>query len=64
MQMQSVAYAPTWMRFYERAQAFGAFGALAKLDSAPQMLEPQAAAVLENLFNAIATAQPQVLADH
>lgn len=66
MQTQSIASAPAWMRFYERAQALGAFGALAKLDPAPQMLEPQAVAALKSLFdlNAIAAAKPKGPADH
>jgi hypothetical protein len=65
MQAQSIAYAPTWMRFYERAQAHGAFGALGDLDRTPAIFDPQALVALNDLFdfNAIAAAQPYAPAD-
>ena len=62
MQTQSIAYVPTWMRFYERAQAFGAF---VSLGPTPPAHEPQALVALKNLFdfNAIAATQPPAAAD-
>jgi hypothetical protein len=54
------------MRFYERAQAFGAFGALANLEPTPQVLDAQALSALKNLFdfNAAPASQAAVAADH
>ena len=65
MQAQSMTHAPAWMRFYEHAQALGAFRAPPNPGHAPAMLEPQALSVLKNLFDrsGIATAQPHLSAE-